>query len=92
VTATAEEMRSTAGCVKLVALAPSVEGRMSALDDLQKLRELLVATRRNVAAQGVKNPKDIGQWGIDVEALQGRIEAVDKAIEDEKKIAGSSAA
>jgi hypothetical protein len=62
---------------------------MSALDDLRKLRELLVAARRKIATQSVLKPEDIGQWGMDVEVLQGRIDAVDEAIQDETKIAGS---
>jgi hypothetical protein len=65
---------------------------MSALDDLRKLRELFVAARRNLAAQGAQNPKNIVQWGRDIEVVQGHIDAVDKAIEDENKIAGSPGA
>jgi hypothetical protein len=62
---------------------------MAALDDLRKLRELLVDARRKNAAEGVKNPKDIGQWGPNVQALQDRIEAIDRAIKDEEKITGA---
>jgi hypothetical protein len=61
---------------------------MSALEDLRKLRDLLVAARRRSAAQGVETPEDIGQPGANIEILQGRIDAVDKAIADEAKIAG----
>jgi hypothetical protein len=65
---------------------------MSAVDDLLKLRALLVEARRKCAAEGVKSPKDIGQWGPAVQTLQERIEAVDRAIKDEEAIAASAKA
>ena len=61
-----------------------------ALEDLRKLRALLVEARRKCAAEGAKNPKDIGQWGPNVDVLQERIDAVDRAIKDEEAIAGSA--
>jgi hypothetical protein len=63
---------------------------MSMLDDLRGLRQLLVEARRRCAADGVKSPKDIGQWAANVQTLQERIEAVDNAIKDEEKIVGMS--
>jgi hypothetical protein len=61
---------------------------MPLLEDLHKLRELLVAARRKSAALALEKPEDIGQQGANIETLQGRIDAVDRAIEDEKNIAG----
>jgi hypothetical protein len=65
---------------------------MSALDDLRRLRALLVEARRKCAAEGAMSPKDIGQSASNVQVLQERIEAVDRAIKDEETIAGSGKA
>jgi hypothetical protein len=65
---------------------------MSALDDLNRFRQMLVAVRRNCAVEGLRNPTDIGQWGQSIAQVQERIEAVDTAIEDEAKLAAATPA
>jgi hypothetical protein len=43
-------------------------------------------------AQSAEKAEDIGRQSANVETLQGCIDAVDKAIEDKTKIAGSPGA
>jgi hypothetical protein len=61
---------------------------MSALDDLVKFRAVLVGVRRDAAANGIKPGADRAQFGIGLKNAQEWIEAIDHAIDDEKRMGG----
>ena len=67
----------------------------SPLDDLRAFRELLVAERRRIIraalelreANEEQSPTSGAGHGAELQRIQEQIEAVDRAFEDEKKIA-----
>jgi len=62
-------------------------GSVAALDDLRRLRRKLVEARRKAAAEGARPGSDEVQAARSIQALQERIEAIDRAIADEEKLA-----
>jgi hypothetical protein len=63
----------------------------SHIDDLQNLRDAHVAERRRLIRQAIEtaevNKSPVGvNWGRDVMHLQEQIEAIDRAIEDERRL------
>jgi hypothetical protein len=59
---------------------------VSAIDDLKKLRKRLVESRRKAAAEGARPASDEVQAAKSIQSTQERIEAIDRAIEDERKL------
>lgn len=61
---------------------------MSAVDDLMKFRQTLVEMRRTCAsrAHAALSRGDRGELAAQIKTIQGWIETIDRAIEDEKKL------
>ena len=60
---------------------------MSAFDDLKQFRQVLVGVRRECAAKGILRDADQAEWAAGIKNARDWIEAIDKAIEDEQKLA-----
>ena len=57
------------------------------LEDLQAVRDRLVDLRRTSAATAATSKENFGSWWPDVIKCQAAIEAIDRAIADESKLA-----
>ena len=60
---------------------------MSAVDDLKQFRQVFVGVRRECAAKGILRDADRADLAAGIKNAQDWIEAIDKAIEDEQKLA-----
>lgn len=57
---------------------------MPALSDLMKLRSLLVDMRRDAARRAIAVDADVVKWATETQTLQQLIEAIDRAVVDER--------
>ena len=64
---------------------------MSDIANLRTIRDALVVRRRDLAARGAMSPADGGRSATQIRALQSEIEAIDEAIDDERKAEGAAA-
>jgi len=60
---------------------------MSDIDNLQTVRESLVAKRRDLAHRGAMSPADGGRSATQIRNIQLEIEALDAALADERALA-----
>ncbi|MDQ7250823.1 hypothetical protein [Dongia sedimenti] len=65
---------------------------MSDLENLRTVRQSLVVRRRDLASRGAMSPADGGRSATQIRNLQGEIDAIDAAIDDEIKAAAEAAA
>jgi hypothetical protein len=56
-------------------------------DDLRHMRQLIVAKRRELAIAAIKNPKRLGDLRAQITVMQEGLDAIDRAIGDENRLA-----